>query len=118
MALSDPQSVTINSVAKSLARIETSGRQSVYMTSDGAFTLKVSHQSKSGRIRSLVRLDQVKDATDPYTAETVQSRASVWLVIDRPSSAFYTATEVDYIVQGMAGYLDTAKDTQIIGQES
>jgi hypothetical protein len=118
MAFADPQSVTINTVAKSMPRIETSGRQSVYQKDDGTFKLKVSHTTKSGRIRSLVRLDQTKDATDPYSAETVSASCGVWMVMDRPSSGYFTAAEIDYIVQGLAGWLSSANVLKVAGQES
>lgn len=118
MAFTDPQSVTINAVAKSMARVESSGRQSVYLKDDGSFAMRISHQTKGGRVRSLVRIDQVKDATDPYTAETVQSKAGVWLVMDRPVANYYSATEIDYIVQGFKTWLSTANVTKVLGQES
>lgn len=118
MALTDPQSVTVNGSAKSMPRIETSGRQSTYSKDDGTFKLKVSHQTKGGRIRSLARFDQVKVAVDPLTAENVSSSAGIWLVIDRPTIGYYSASDIDYMVQGFATWLSTAMVTSLVGQES
>lgn len=118
MAFSDPQSLTVNAVAKSMPLVERNGRSATYSMADGEFNFSISHQTKNNRKRSLVRVNQRKIATDPYSANSVEAKHSVWIVLDRPAAGYYTATEIDYVVQAFKTWLSTANVTKIVGEES
>lgn len=117
----DPQTITINSIAKTLARVMQNGTSAVYKTADGNFTFTISHQTsgKSGnsRIRTMVRLDQRAVVADPLTAENDYQVLSQYYVIDRPEVGF-TDTQVDQHRAGLTAWLTTANVGKLFGQES
>jgi len=122
MAFSDPSTITVNSVAKSMPRVETDGRKAIYQSADGLWTLTVSHRSTKNkgreRVSSVIRVDQKKLVTDPITSVTDYDTLSQWFVIDRPFVGF-TVTEVQQQVAGFAaGFLDSTTIAKIFGQES
>lgn len=84
MAFTDPQSVTVNSVAKSMPRVSTGDLNSVYKSADDAWQFRISHQKSKSRIRRMVRLDNKLVAADPLTAENTYQSVGVYLVIDEP----------------------------------
>lgn len=104
MALADPQTVTVNTVAKTLNRVKTDGYSSWYATDDGTFTFRVAHQFNKTRTRRSVRLDQLVIAADPLTAENTSQQAGVYLVIDEPQYGF-SDTELNYLVQALVAWL-------------
>lgn len=114
--LTDPQSVTVNSVAKTLPAIERGKYTSTYREADSEHELVIS-SSYAKRDRSVVRLNHTKTATDPLSAETVNVSASAYLVIDRQKFG-YTSTEIDYLVQALCDWLTNANVTSVLGGES
>lgn len=121
MALSDPQSVTVNSVAKSMPRVETSGSKSTYRMNDETYELVVSHEkvgSKTGpRIRSMVRIQRRDIVPDPLTAVNDYENLIVYTVIDRPVAGF-SSTVVQQVVAGFQAWLDGTMVGKIYGQET
>jgi hypothetical protein len=115
--LADPQSVTVNAVAKSMPRISSTGLKSEYLKDDETFRLTVSHQKSGKRIRSMVRLDQRAVVADPLTAVNDYETLSFYCVIDRPEVGF-SATEVDYLVQGFKTWFSSGMVTSLYGQQS
>jgi hypothetical protein len=114
----DPQSVTVNAVAKSMPRVESDGKKSVYLSADGTFKMTISHQNVAGgRIRSMVRVDQRAIVADPLTAVNDYELLSFYFVIDRPDVGF-SATEVNYLVAGLEGWLDSTAVGKLFGNES
>ncbi len=120
MAFVDPQSVTINSVAKSLPRTSVDTNASFYATDDGLIKLTASHQYGK-RKRSLLRLDFSKTAPDPLISSTnIVYSMSVSVVVDRPLAGF-TVAEAKQIVDAMSGYLTAssgANTTKFLGGEN
>lgn len=115
---SDPQSVTINAVAKSLPRVESNGKKAIYRMADGAFTLTLSHQQTANkRIRSMVRLDQIAVVSDPLTTENDYETLSTYTVIDRPEVGF-SSTQVAQQIAGQASWLDSTAVGKLFGLES
>lgn len=114
----DPQIVTINSVAKSMPKIETSGKKTIYQTNDQLFTLTISHINQgSDRVRSMVRVDQRAIVPDPLTSVNDWETISSYLVIDRPLQGF-SVTQVQQLVAGFQSFLDSTAISKIFGQES
>jgi hypothetical protein len=117
MSFADPQSVTVNSVAKSLPNIEKSGQASTYRMNGGDYALKISHV-EAKRNRRTVRLDFQKIAADPFEpTNNLKFTGSAYLVIDAPIIGF-TDTELKDNVLGLAGWLTSANVLKVLGGES
>jgi len=99
----DPQSVTYNSVAKSLIRVKTAETRSEYKTADDEFTFVISHQQSGTRTRRMIRLDRTVIAADPLTATNASKRLGAYIVIDEPDFGF-TDTEIGYLVAALSGW--------------
>jgi hypothetical protein len=118
MALADPQSVTVASVAKSMPRVQIGGKSATYQNSDETFKLLVSHQpSGKDRIRSTARIEQRAIVADPLTAVNDWETLTFYFVIDRPSVGF-TQTQVTDLVTGLKTWLDSTMVGKLFGQES
>jgi hypothetical protein len=122
MAFADPQSVTINSVAQSMPRIQIleNGRKSVYQKADGTWKLTISHKVSSGqktRINSMARLDQLAIVPDPLTSVNDFETLSFWVVFDRPAAGF-TQTQCEQIAAGLKTWLDNTAIGRLVGTES
>lgn len=117
MSFADPQSVTVNAVAQSLARISTGNDDgSSYRKDDGSYALIISHQ-ENRRNRRVVRLNHRKIAADPLTAANTEYTASFYLVMDVPPVG-YTLTEMKDIALGLTGWLSSANVLKVLGGES
>jgi hypothetical protein len=113
----DPQSVTINSVAKSLPAVARDHDASTYKMDTGDYELVVSHQYGK-RNRFSVRLNAKKIAADPLSsANNVEYRSSAYLVIDAPPVG-YTNAELKDIVLGLTGWLTSANVLKVVGGET
>lgn len=119
--LTDPQSITVNSVAKSMPRILNDGNHSTYQMSDQTFSLDVRHTSfkkdKKSRIRSLVNFTQRAVVADPLTAVNDYETVSVSVQVDRPEAGF-TSTQIDQMVVGFKTWLDSTMVGKLYGRES
>lgn len=113
---SDPQSITVNAVAKSLVKIIDDGLKSIYKSADGVWTFTISHQISGGRTRRMVRVDQKVTATDPLMATSVYQSLGIYLVIDEPPFGF-TGTEVNYVVQALKTWLDSTAVGKLLASE-
>lgn len=117
----DPITITVNAVAKVLARIATGGQKSTYQMNDQTFTLNISHtpQKVTGkdRVRSMYRVDQKSVVPDPLTSVNDYETLSIYVVLDRPLAG-YTITQVDQLWAAIKASLDTAAMTKLYGQES
>lgn len=116
MALTDPQTITVNTVAKTLNRIKTEGMSSEYATDDEVFKMRVSHQDSKGRTRRMVRVDHRVVAADPLSSIQEYKTSGVYLVIDEPEFGF-TDAEIDYDVQALKGWLSTANVLKVLANQ-
>lgn len=114
---SDPQSVTVNTVAQSMPRISSDGRKAIYQKSDGTYTLTISHAKSGTRTRSNVRIDRKAIVTNPLDSSNDYDTLTVYIVIDRPEFGF-SVTDVQQLVAGFAAYLDNTAVAKVYGQES
>jgi hypothetical protein len=116
--LTDPQSVTVNAVAQSMPRVSSSGTSSKYQKADETFSLSISHtKDKSGRIRSLARIDQRAIVQNPLDLTNDYDTLTWYVVLDRPSYGF-TMTQAEQLATGFLAWLNTAMVDKIWGQES
>lgn len=113
----DPQTVTVNAVAKVMPRVTSDGLSSIYQLADQSFKLTISHAPSKGRIRSMVRIDQRAIVADPLTAVNDYETLSFYVVVDRPEVGF-TAAQQDQLITGLKTWLSTVNSDKIFGQES
>lgn len=120
MAYTDPQSVTINAVAQTLARTSSGVNAGIFRKDDGTVILSFAH-SYAKRTRRTVRIDFTKIAADPLiSAQSIRYSMSAYLVIDQPITGF-TVAEAKQIVDALTLYLTTssgANVTKLLGGES
>lgn len=117
MAFSDPQTLTVNTVAKTLNRVKTEGYMSEYATDDEVFKMKISHQESKDRTRRMVRVDQRVVAANPLDSVNEYKSLGVYLVIDEPEFGF-TDAEIDYVVQALKTWLSTATVLKVCSSQS
>jgi len=129
MAFPDPQTVTVNSVAKVMALILSDGSnvnniRKIYQLSDQTFTLTISQQTlkKGGKtkLNSMVRLDQRKIVANPLggaDADSDYDTQSWWFVYERPEYGF-DATECANLGTGLKTWLDSTAMGKLFGRES
>jgi hypothetical protein len=119
MAFADPQIVTVNAVAQTLARTGFGATSGTFTKDDGNYKLSVSH-AYGKRNRRTIRLDTRKIAADPLLGSVnIQYSMSAYLVVDVPVTG-YTVAEQKLIVDAFAAYLTAsagAKITQFLGGE-
>jgi hypothetical protein len=113
----DPQSVTVNSVAQSMPRVQTNAQKSIYSKADETFKLTLSHTPTKDRVRSMARLDQRAIVADPLTAVNDYQTLSFYVVVDRPTYGF-TMTQVEQLIAGFKTWLDNTAIDKLFGQES
>jgi hypothetical protein len=120
MAFADPQTVTINAVAQTLARTSSGVNNGVFTKDDGNVKLSVSH-TYAKRTRRVIRLDHAKIAADPLiSAQNIKYSMSAYLVLDLPVTG-YTVAEAKQVIDGLTAYLTAstgAKVTQLLGGEN
>lgn len=114
---SDPQTVTVNAVAKVMPRIKIDGLSAVYSLSDETFKLTLSHQKSNKRIRSMARIDQRAIVPDPLTSVNDYETLSFYVVVDRPEVGF-SAVQVEQLIAGLKTWLDSTASGKLYGQES
>jgi len=120
----DPQTVTVNSVAKTLPTISRGENQSVYRAADEAWTLRISKNIANNRERLLVELSYLKDASIAFALGLAQQDviAKVQLIIDHPrSNVAFTDTEMKNQVQALCDWLSAssyAATLKVLGQET
>lgn len=116
---SDPQSVTLNSVATSFPRTGASLTSGRFTTADDLNVLTISHQA-GRRFRRIVRLDQQQTVSDPIVpSNNIVSSMSVYMVVDHPRVG-YSVAQVKYVVDGLVDWLDAssgANVTKLLGAE-
>jgi hypothetical protein len=113
----DPQSVTVNSVANSLPAISRDDNASTYRSADGNFELIIS-RTFGKRNRFSVRVNQRKIAADPLvSANNVEYRQSAYIVMDAPPVG-YTNTEIKDLALGLAAWATSANLLKVTGGET
>lgn len=114
---SDPQSVTVATVAKSLPRVGASLNSSKYSTSDQAIQLSIT-QTNGRRVQNRVRLDNSKIVVDPFASDrNTPVSMSVYTVVDTPTAG-YSVTEVVDQVIALADWLKVAGNAaRLVGRE-
>lgn len=120
MAFTDPQSVTISSVAIPLPRTSVGKDTSTYMSADGLVKLSASH-AYGRRTRRVLRLDHSKLTADPFIpAQNTKVSMSNYIVFDVPVAG-YSSSDVTAVYQGFKALFTGTSDaliTKLLGGES
>lgn len=115
--LTDPQIITVNSVAQSMPRISSTGLSSIYQSSDQLFKLTVSHITSNQRVRSMGRIDQRAIVADPITSVNDYETLSLYTVLDRPEVGFSIA-QIQQLLAGHQAWLTSTIIAKMVGNES
>lgn len=116
MAFADPQTLTVNSIAKTLNKVSSEGSRTVYATDDEIYKMTISHQESKNRTRRMVRVDQRVVAADPLTSVNEYKTLGFYFVIDEPEFGF-TDTEIDYVVQALKVWASSANVLKVLGNQ-
>lgn len=114
--LADPQSVTINAVATSLPRVQTSPTQNTYTDATGNTSMVTKQNTTASRFRREIRLSQKKVAADPISAVNKEIGVSVYLVIDEPRWGF-TDAEIGYLIDALKAWATSTNYNKILTGE-
>lgn len=121
MAYADPQTVTINAIANTLARVSSEKNAGAFAKDDGLVRLSVLHSYGKTNTRHILRLDHSKIAADPLMAGVnVKATASVYTVVQVPLVG-YTVAEMKQVTDGYFAYCTAssgARITQLLGGEN
>ena len=113
---SEPQTVTIATVAKPLPRVSFGDRKGIFEDALGN-RLSFSH-TFGRRNRHIVRLDNTMKAADPLLDGVSREYSmSVQLIVDIPPVGFSNTQQVD-IAKALADYCTAANLAKVIGGES
>jgi hypothetical protein len=116
----DPQSITINSIAKSLPRTGAGLDTGTFTKDDGEVKMSISH-AYNKRNRRTLRVDHQKLAADVMDSSLqVPYSMSVYIVTDTPKAG-YTLAEQKQVVDALVAYLTAssgARVTQLLGGEA
>lgn len=118
MAFADPQSVTINTVAKSLPEFSRAPSVAVYKHATEEIYLEVKKDFRNTAFRTQVRVLQKKigaDALNPATNR--QYECDAYLVIRGPTNIGFTATEIAKTTEALVDWLSDANIVRLIGGE-
>jgi len=112
--LADPQSVTINAVATSLARTQQGANQNLYTSADGKTVMTTKQNTTAKRFRREVRLSQTKIAADPISAVNAEAGSSVYLVVDEPRTGVFSDTEIGYLIDALKAWLTSTNYNKVL----
>lgn len=116
---SDPQSVTYNTVAKSLPAISRSDISSTYRLNDSGvvYELTLSHQfAKRNRVVARLRRDAF--ASDPLVpTQNLLASMTVSFTIDFPTTG-YAPTDAQSLANALTGFLTSANILKLANGET
>jgi hypothetical protein len=105
--LTSPIVITVDTVNTDCHKITEEKSSSLYSSTDGNLSLKVSHQESKNRTRHMARIDSKVLAEDPLTAVNQYQSAGVYIVIDEPLYGF-TDAEIENQVTALKDFLTSA----------
>lgn len=120
LSFTDPQTVTINAVAKVLPRTSTRDSSGVFTLDTGDVKLTVS-SAYGKRTRRTARIDFRKTAADPlFPAQNTPYSMSFYVVCDAPIVGF-TVAEQKQVIDGFLVWLSASSGaaiTKLLGGEN
>jgi len=116
MAFTDPQSITVNAVAQSLALLQSDGMKSIYATADEVYRFTISHLESGKRTRRMVRVDKRVVAQDPLSSVNEYKSLGIYMVIDEPEYGF-TDDDIYDVVAGLLAWLTEANVLKVLSSQ-
>lgn len=120
MAFADPQSVTINGVAKTLNKVKSLPDRTIYQTDTEDFTLSLIQQETgnrkvpmAGRSIRTYRLDTRTVAANPLTTVNEMKTATIKLVVDEPEFGF-DDTFWSQVLTGIVAHLTASSNAKFL----
>lgn len=113
--LSDPQSITVSTVAKSMPLVKSGEGFRAYEHEDG-YRLTTKQTTSQKRFRREVRIEKAKIAADPLTAVNNNVSCSVYVVIDEPRNGF-TDAELLAVTKALKDFMSDAMIDRILDGE-
>jgi hypothetical protein len=117
---SDPQSVTINSVAISLPRVASGTNAAAYKAADSTVTESVSH-AYGKRVRRTWRIQHSKIVPDPLVPAVNTPYSMTFYVVADVPPVGYSVAEQKYVVDGFLAQLQASSGaliTKFLGGEN
>jgi hypothetical protein len=109
--LADPQTITVNSVAKVLARVGNSASSANYVEPEGLFTLDTYRTLlKSNDVRHVATFKQKKLSDDPLLEGVSTWRTMTLSFSATVPSAGFTAAEQALLLDGFLDWLRASTD--------
>lgn len=109
---SDPQSITVDGVARSLVRTGSALDSGVFSKDDGSYKLKFSH-TYGKRIRRVSRFENYSLVADVMDSSiNTQYNMSTFLVVDVPKVG-YSLTVQKQVVDGFLAYLTASSGANV-----
>jgi hypothetical protein len=124
--LSDPVSVTYNSVAKTLPRTAAPkavaavpGQSSYYNTSDGEFALKVEHFMKKDRnvVTHVTMRRRIPDTNGPFTGNDPLFDNAFGVIYETNPNRFESSVDIPRLRSSLLAFLDSTTESRILGGE-
>jgi hypothetical protein len=112
--LADPQSVTINAVATSLARTQQGPNENKYTSADGKTVMTTKQNTTAKRFRREVRLSQEKIAADPISAVNAVVGSSIYFVVDEPRNGVFSDIEIGYLIDALKTWLSSTNYNKVL----
>lgn len=120
MSFTDPQTVTIAAVAKTLPRTSSGTNSGEFTSPDSSLVLSVS-SSYGKRYRRTIRLAHSKITSDPLVpTQNARVNMATYVVVDTPVNG-YTVAEAKEVVDALVAYLSAstgARVSQLLGGEN
>lgn len=116
MALTDPQTITVNTVAQTLNRIQSDGLKSIYVTADEVYKFTVSHQESGKRTRRMIRIDKRVVAADPLSSINEYKSLGIYLVVDEPEYGF-TDDDIYDVLAGLIAWLTEVNVLKVLASQ-
>lgn len=114
----DPQSITVNAVAKSLPAVSRGTDSSLYKMDTGDYSLTISKARTGSRKRFAIRVDARKIAVDPYTSVNAEFTSTCILSMNLPASGGFTNAEMKDIALALTGWATSANLLKVLGEET
>jgi H+/gluconate symporter-like permease len=91
MAFTDPQSITVNAVARSLLRILTGSAVGTFFTADGVTTFTIDPSGTKARRIAKASIRENVNVTDPVTGLVSVQNHSFTIISNRPKTGISDA---------------------------
>jgi hypothetical protein len=115
--LTDPQSITIATIATSLPAVRIEATKTVYQSAAGDKRLIVSYDDKTkNATRYLIRYEEDAVSADPISAVNAKKTLACYMVIEQPAFGF-TDARVDEVMAGLKALVDSTLLLKVLGNQ-